>query len=220
MKVFFCVVILNCLPTGVVQNGHKKQYTNKKPSKLTRRYLFRLIYLSGDIERNPGPFTSYENMLEIIKKHENNLKYFHLNTQSIIRKRTQLKNLMHDCGLNTIFAISETWLNDKDDSLLWNVLNDTHVMFRNDRVPENNKKKKKKKGAGVALYVPKSLAPKEFKFKESKLHTSESVWVECKRNLDKKCKKRQLINVSYSPNKNLRNTFLENPATSIDSIVG
>ena len=206
------------LPTGVVQNGHNKRYTNIKPSKLTRRYLFRLIYLSGDIERNPGPFTSYNNMLEIIKKHENNLKYFHLNTQSIIRKRTQLKNLMHDCGLNTIFAISETWLNDKDDSLLWNILNDTHVMFRNDRVPEN--KKKKKKGGGVALYVPKSLAPKEFKFKESKLHTGESVWVECKKNFDKKCKKRQLINVSYSPNKNLMNTFLENLATSIDSIVG
>ena len=128
-------------------------------------------------------------MLKLIKKHENNLEYFHLNTQSIIRKRTQLKNLMHDCGLNTIFAISETWLNDKDDSLLWNVLNDTHVMFRNDRVPETNKKKIKKKGGGVALYVPKSLAPKEFKFKESKLHTAESVSDESKKNFDKKYKK-------------------------------
>ena len=64
---------------------------------------------------------------------------------------------MHDCGLNTIFAISETWLNDKDDSLLWNVLNDTHVMFRNDRVPENNKKGKRKKEPVLPYMYRKAL---------------------------------------------------------------
>ena len=47
------------------------------------------------------------------------------------------KNLMQECGLNAIFALSETWLNNNNDSLLWNVLTETHVMFRSDRNSDN-----------------------------------------------------------------------------------
>ena len=94
-------------------------------------------------------------MIDIIKKHESNIKFFHINAENIIRKRTQIKNLKQDYGLSAIFALSEMWLNKNDDSLPWNVLNETHIMFRNDRNSDN------KKGGGVAIYVPKILAPKE-----------------------------------------------------------
>ena len=123
----FLNTYLNSHTTGVVQSIHMPKITNKTP-KLTRIYLYRLISLSGDIEPNPGPFQSYEAILKIIKKHDKHLKFLHINAQSLIRKRMQLKNLMHDIGSNTIFAISETWLCENDDTLVWNVLSDTHIV--------------------------------------------------------------------------------------------
>ena len=92
---------------------------------------------------------SHSEILKILPKYRNNLKFFHLNAQSLARKRTQLKNLFNDIGENTIFGISETWLSPENDENLWNVLSETHIIFRNDR-----KQTKKQKGGGVALYVP------------------------------------------------------------------
>ena len=64
-------------------------------------------------------------------------------------------------------------------------------MFRNDRTSNN-----KTKGGCVALYVPKSLAPKEkTQCFLSKTDSFESVWVECKNTFDKKSNKKILINV-------------------------
>ena len=65
----------------------------------------------------------------------------------------------------------------------------------------------KNKGGGVMLFVPKSLNSKvrkdiNYLDKES----FESLWVEC--NIDNGTnKKKQLINISYNPNKSLINNF-------------
>ena len=76
--------------------------------KLTRLYLFKQIRLCNDIETNPGPILKQEETLKLLKKYKNNLKIFHLNTQSVIRKKTQLKLLFNNIGENTIFGVSET----------------------------------------------------------------------------------------------------------------
>lgn len=200
---------------GEVQTCHFETKTIPN-TRLTWNYLFRLIYQSGDVETNPGPFLAYESMLKIKCKYETNLKFLHINAQSLNRKRIQLKILMNDFGVNTVFAITETWLNDSDDTLIWNVLNETHVMFRQDRVAN-----KKKKGGGVALYVPKSFAPKKYtNTPQSRTDSCESVWVECKNSFDKTSNKRLLINVAYSPNKNVMTNFLDFLAEKIDSVVG
>ena len=44
----------------------------------------------------------------------------HLNFQDIREKKQNgLKNSSNDLGLNTILAISETWLTDKDEFKTW-----------------------------------------------------------------------------------------------------
>ena len=67
------------------------------------------------------------------------------------------------------------------------------------------------------IIVPKNLNPK---LRRDLVHTNEldfeSVWIECNINNDVSNKKKQLINVSYNPNKALLNIFLEELSTSID----
>ena len=73
---------------------------------------------------------SHSEILKILPKYRNNLKFFHLNAQSLARKRTQLKNLFNDIGENTIFGISETWLLPENDVKLWQVLSETHILCK------------------------------------------------------------------------------------------
>ena len=51
----------------------------------------------------------------------------HLNFQDIREKKQNgLKNLSNDLGLNTILAITETWLTDKDEFKTWDNSPKTH----------------------------------------------------------------------------------------------
>ena len=92
-----------------------------------------LLLLSGDIERNPGPVMTYTQTLRIIQKKENYLKYVHLNFQDIRKKQNGLKNLSNDLGLNTVLAITETWLTEKHEYKTWEISPKTHKCFRYDR---------------------------------------------------------------------------------------
>ena len=57
------------------------------------------------------------------------------------------------------------------------------------------------------LFVPKSLNPKERKdLNYLNKESFESLWVECKINHGTN-EKKQLINISYNPNKSLINNF-------------
>ena len=44
---------------------------------------------------------------------------FHVNAQSLIKKRLTLEDITKDLGTNTIYGISETWLKETDDLKLW-----------------------------------------------------------------------------------------------------
>ena len=95
----------------------------------------------------------------------------------------------------------------------WNVLNDTHALFR-----KHYFQKDEKKCRGVALFVPKILAPKErpdlMMFDEN---VFESVWVECK-SFSKKFEK-MLFNLTYNPSKHLEK-FLDELSYNLDYAFG
>ena len=68
------------------------------------------------------------------------------------------------------------------------------------------------------LFVPLKLAPRERKdlnlFDKTKF---DSIWVECRNDFSKNCKKTMLINVTYNPMKQFQNDFLEQLETNIDN---
>ena len=86
----------------------------RRATTLTHFFLFALLLTqsgqSGDVEKNPGPIETIETVYGICSKNCSNLKFVHLNFQSIIRKRMQMKKFIDDMGENTIIGISETWL--------------------------------------------------------------------------------------------------------------
>ena len=106
----------------------------RRATTLTHRFLFALLLTqSGDVEKNPGPIETIETVYGICSKNCANLKFVHLNFQSFIRKRMQLKKFLDDMGKNTFIGISETWLKKKDSDNLWNLHPRTHAMFRHHR---------------------------------------------------------------------------------------
>ena len=111
------------LRSSSVHERKKFGYFHEKPEILILVLL--LLLLSGDIERNPGPVMIYTQTLRIIQNKENYLKYVHLNFQDIQKKQNGLKNLSNDLGLNTVLAITETWLTKKDEFTTWDISNKT-----------------------------------------------------------------------------------------------
>ena len=150
----FCLLGLSKLPSKdiIIEMWDKLAESYHTDSS----FLFVLLLTqSGDVEKNPGPIETIETVYGICSKNCANLKFFHFNFQSNIRKRMQLKNFLDDMGENTIIGISETWLKKEDGDNLWNFQPRTHAMFRYDR-----QSAVKKKGGGVLLYIPVKLAPK------------------------------------------------------------
>ena len=134
------------------RNKFELFYKNPEVFKL----VLLLILLSGDIERNPGPVMTYTQILRILQSKENYLIYAHLNFQDNRRKQNGLKNLSNDLGLNTVLAITETWLTKKDEFKTWDISPKTHKCFRYDR-----KCVDKTKDGGILIYIPCQLVPKE-----------------------------------------------------------
>ena len=169
----------------------------------------------GDIESNPGPLISFKTLTKTFKDNNNRLKFFHINAQSLLRKRLTLQDMILDLGPNCIFGISETWLKDIDDKKLWNVKPELYKTFRMDRQCPN-----KDRGGGVMLIVPIKLNPK---IREDLNHLNktffESLWIECNMTTKNEFKKKQLINISYNPKKTLYHLFLEQLSQSIDSAI-
>ena len=68
--------------------------------------------------------------------------------------------------------------------------------------------------------MPKSLHPKERNdFSHLNQKVFESLWVEYSLNNNSSMKQKQLINISYNPQKSLTDAFLEELSTSIDYAV-
>ena len=75
-----------------------------------------------------------------------------------------------------------------------------------------------KKGGGVMLLIPKIFSPKLRKDLKTFSVDFESIWAEIKVN-NRKTQNTILPNVTYSPNKNKTDIFLEQLATNIDNAI-
>ena len=75
------------------------------------------------------------------------IKMYHLNVQSILSKKEQLRTLVHDLGPNCIFCFTETWLCEFDDINVFNPEKERYCCFRSDRISPAGTKTKK--GGGV-----------------------------------------------------------------------
>ena len=126
--------------------------------------------------------------------------------------KTQVESIISGLGENWIYGFTEMWRKNCDHETFWQLKKDHFKTFRADR-----KHTKKMRGSGAMIIVPKNLNPK---LRRDLVHSNEldfeSVWIECNINKDVSNKKKQLINVSYNPNKALLNTFLEELSTSKD----
>ena len=59
--------------------------------KLTQAMFFAIIFLlCGVVESNPGPTFFYETFLAVTKKSSENIKIFHLDAQSVVKKKSHL----------------------------------------------------------------------------------------------------------------------------------
>lgn len=171
------------------------------------------LLLCGDIHPNPGPTISYDECTQKVRSSKC-LKYLLCNCRSVLRKRNLLNGMCNDLGSETIYGITETWLKPTDDQKLWSLLPESMVTFRNDRDLNYSSKKR---GGGVLLAVPRVLNPIQRQDLNSNSGDFESQWVEC--HLDEKGKQKQLINLSYNPNKSLGEEFLEQLTSSIDKAI-
>ena len=76
---------------------------------LTKNYLFLYAELwmlcCRDIELNPGPEMFYEYFFKVSEMHKNNLRFDHLNLQTVSNKHILLQSYINDMGKNTIIGI-------------------------------------------------------------------------------------------------------------------
>ena len=93
-------------------------------------YSERKFQLSGDVETNPGPHVNFKASTKFFQNNNKYLKRFHVNAQSLIKKKLTLENITKDLGTNTIYGISETWLKETDDLKVWNNISNNFKTFR------------------------------------------------------------------------------------------
>ena len=91
----------------------------RRATTLTHLYLFALLLnQSVAVVKNPGRIETIETVYGICSKNCANVKFVHLNFQSIIRKRMQFKKFLDNMGEKTIIVISETWFKKEDSDNL------------------------------------------------------------------------------------------------------
>ena len=151
----------------------------------------------------------------MFKKNNRSLKFFHLNAQSLLKKRSTLENLINDLGANTIFGFSDLWTKTSHDKKLWQIGPTYYKTFRTDREAPN-----RENGGGVMQIIPACLNPKtrnDLNYLINELF--ESLWIEWSLNHSTSNKQKRLINTSYNPKKAYYHQFLEKLSMSIDHAV-
>ena len=99
------------LTVNKIHNFKKESFSKKCLSFLCQLFILR----SGDVELNPGPLTIYKYLIQYFTENSTHLKIFHMNCQSLVKKKHVLQHMMSDLGDNTILAFSEKWLKENDD---------------------------------------------------------------------------------------------------------
>ena len=150
-----CFLSPSSIPTFVFTRHKKKDfyfYSFKvvlivRP--LQQQYCSSKLFQSGDIESNPGPLLSFEELTSTLKENQNLLKIACLNVQSIQNIHDDITNFVHSFDTNTIFGFTETWLHEEHDVNLW-AIDNRFKCFRQDR---------KTRGGGIMMLVPKQFHP-------------------------------------------------------------
>ena len=130
---------------------------------LLRNFLYSLVvirfllFLSGDVELNPGAPPNYTQFTTLMKKYNDQVKFLHQNCQSVLGQRLLLKNFLSDLDDNCISGFSETWLKSVNDIPFWSKHSEYLVSFWCDW---RNDFQEKNKGGGILLFVPIKIHPK------------------------------------------------------------
>ena len=167
------------------------------------------LLLAGDVEINTGPIENYRSTVLRSQKAKNELKIFHLNCQSLNKKKHQLKNLINDLGRHCIYCITETWFTENDHEQLYIPDKDNFCCFRYDRKLMNENKVRR--GGGVMILAPKHLSPKIRNHLNKFSKQFESLKLPQKQNL--------LLNLTYCPSKQQSMQFLDELAINIDNVL-
>ena len=128
-----------------------------------------LIYLSGDIELNPGPINNYQNLNSFSSSAENlntenSVSFVHLNVQSLLPKLDIIEAELFNIK---ILSFTETWLNEND------ITPDIDLPYYQ---PPFCKCRKNQHGGGVAVYVHENIMAK--RRVDLEMPSVESVWLE------------------------------------------
>lgn len=105
-----------------------------------------LLMLSGNVQPNPGPTTTMQNISTPLDfKSRTGLGFIHLNVRSLVSKMDMIKVWVNTTDVD-IMVLSETWLKKSvnDDMIII----DGYKVYRTDCVG---------KGGGVAIYVKSYL---------------------------------------------------------------
>ena len=133
--------IINRTPTfsyiAYVLKLFMKNTSKKSPIRASPAVIFLLLLKSGDVEINPGPHVVFKYLTRVFTHNSKKLKFFHVNAQSLVKKRLALNFIVDDLGENTIYGISETWLTKNDDQKLWEIHPNSFETFRMDRETPN-----------------------------------------------------------------------------------
>ena len=199
----FCMLfthIINKTPTFSYIAFGLKNTSKKSPIRASPAVvIFLLLLKSGDVKINPGLHVVFKYLTGIFTHNSKNLKFFHVNVQSFVKKRLDLNFIVDDLRENTIYRSSETWSTENDDQKLWEMHPNSFKTFRSDRETPN-----KNCGGGLLLRIPKYLNPKVRKdLNLMNKNYFECLWVECNINCQNSTRQRQMINICYNPNKNV-----------------
>ena len=105
--------------------------------------------LLRDVNTHPEPSIPYHNLCEKVSQRLQNIKFFHMNVQSITHKLSSVNSSVNDVGVNTIFGFSETWLRQTDGHNLWSINVSKFKCLRCDRSMTNKYEKRWRFYAGL-----------------------------------------------------------------------
>ena len=131
------------------------------------RFLAMLLYQSGDIEKNPGPYSAGSPESDDLFQFpplQGNLSMLHYNVQSLASKTDIIEPELTNFD---IISLTETWLNDSisTEDLKFNEFQDP---FRIDRIGDSH--------GGVIVYVKRGIPCK--RRLDLELVNIECVWIE------------------------------------------
>ena len=89
-----------------------------------------VLFLSSDVELNPGPLLNYTQFTALIRKYNDPVKFLHHNCQTVLGLNLLLNSFLSDLGDNCISGFSKTWLKSVNDIPFWSIHSGYLMSFR------------------------------------------------------------------------------------------